>query len=146
MLLYLDTSALVNRYVRESHSDQVLIWWRSADYIATSFVAYAEALTAFHRKEREANVPPDLFARLIAQFRDDWEALIRVEVNAELEPYVLDLLERHPLRGFDAIHLASAVALHERVHQEAKENLVFACFDERLAGAARAEGMLVYPG
>ena len=145
MLLYLDTSALVKRYVRESHSDEILTRWRSADYIATSFVAYAEALTAFHRKKREANVPLDLFARLIAQFHGDWEALIRVEVNAELEPYVLDLLERHPLRGFDAIHLASAMALHQRVHQQAKEDLVFACFDEKLAGAARAEGMLVYP-
>jgi len=146
LILYLDTSALVKRYVRESYSDEVVSWWQSADYLATSFVAYAEALAAFHRKRREANVPQDLFDRLIGQFRDDWEALIRVEVNAGLEPYVLDLVERHPLRGFDAIHLASAVALHERVLQEANENLVFACFDERLIGAARAEGMAVYPG
>jgi len=146
LILYLDTSALVKRYVREDYSDEITSMWKTADYLATSFVAHAEALAAFHRKRREDDLPGALFDRLIGRFREEWESLLRVEVNAGLEPYVLELSERHSLRGFDLIHLASAVVLHERVCREANDTLVFACFDQTLAGAARAEGIAVFPG
>ena len=45
------------------------------------------------------------------------------------------VVERYPLRGFDAIHLASAMVIHERL----PEDFVFACFDDSLVSAARSE-------
>ena len=46
-----------------------------------------------------------------------------------------DLIRRHPLRGFDAIHLASALSLRAALGEE----ITFAAADERLLRAARAE-------
>jgi hypothetical protein len=51
------------------------------------------------------------------------------------------LVDRHALRGFDLIHLASALTLRERLG----EDFLFACFDDRLLAAARAEGLHTYP-
>jgi hypothetical protein len=48
---------------------------------------------------------------------------------------------QYQLRGFDSIHLASAVIIHHSFQQ----NFLFACFDDKLASAARAEGVQTFP-
>jgi hypothetical protein len=45
------------------------------------------------------------------------------------------LIQRHPLRGFDAVRLASAVSLKLALGEE----ITFAAGDERLLRAAEAE-------
>ena len=137
MILYLDTSALVKRYFREPHSDKVISGWKSATQIVTSFVAYAETVASVYRKKREAGLADSLIQKIVRSFQEDWQGFIRVEINDELNEYVDRVMERHPLRGFDAIHLASAIVVHERC----PENFVFACFDDRLSLAARLEGL-----
>ena len=64
-----------------------------------------------------------------------------MEVNDKLNGYIDRVVEKYPLRGFDAIHLASAIVIHERL----SEDFVFTCFDDRLAGAARMEGLETFP-
>jgi len=46
-----------------------------------------------------------------------------------------DLLRKHPLKGFDAIHLASAIRLRTAL----AEDMMFAAADTRLLDAARGE-------
>ena len=137
MILYLDTSALVKRYFWEPHSDDVIAGWKSAAQIVTSSVAYAETMASIYRKKREGYLSGELIRKIVRSFEEDWQSFIRVEVNDELNGYIDDLIERHPLRGFDAIHLASAIVVHERQ----PESFVFACFDERLTQAARQENL-----
>ena len=141
MILYLDTSALVKRYFREPFSNEILARWQSAAQIVTSSVAYAEAMAALYRKKREADLPDTLVGELVESFHRDWGSFIRVEVTDELNTYIDRAIERYPLRGFDAIHLASAMVVHERL----PEDFVFACFDDRLARAARSEGIETFP-
>jgi len=141
MILYLDTSALVKRYFRESYSDEILSRWKSAAQIVTSFVAYAETMASIYRKKQEAALADTLIRKIVDSFRQDWESFIRVEVNNELNGYIDRVVEGYPLRGFDAIHLASAVAIREML----PEDFVFACFDDRLARAARSEGLQTFP-
>jgi len=136
MILYLDTSALVKRYFREPYSDDVIFRWKSASHIVTSFVAYAETLASMYRKKREAGLADTLIRNIADTFRKDWESFIRVEVNNELNGYIDRVVEGYPLRGLDAIHLASAMVIHEKL----PENFVFACFDEELVRAAKSEG------
>ncbi len=142
MILYLDTSALVKRYFRESQSDEVLSRWRSATQIVTSFVTYAETMAAMYRKKRDADLSEALIGKIASSFRLDWKSFIRVEVNQELNGYIDHVAQTHPLRGFDAIHLASALVVQERI----PEGFLFACFDERLVQAAHVEGLETFPG
>ena len=64
-----------------------------------------------------------------------------MEVNDELNGYIDRVIGRHQLRGFDAIHLASAIVIHESI----SDDFLFACFDKRLARAAQSEGLEVFP-
>jgi predicted nucleic acid-binding protein len=141
MILYLDTSALVKRYFREPYSDDILSRWKSATQIVTSFVAYAETMASIYRKKREADLADTLIRRIAGSFHKDWESFIRVEVNDELNIYIDRVVEGYPLRGFDAIHLASAIVIYESL----PEHFVFACFDDRLASAAQSEGLATFP-
>ncbi|MFH1984470.1 MAG: type II toxin-antitoxin system VapC family toxin [Pseudomonadota bacterium] len=138
MILYLDTSALVKKYFKESFSEMLVAAWNQADEVATSAVAYAEALAAIYRKKRASG--PEalaLFDKAMVDFKNDWTGFIRVEVNDGLNDLIRSVLEKHPLRGFDAIHLASALLIHERLPND----LIFACFDERLTQSAMGEGL-----
>ena len=141
MILYLDTSALVKRYFREPYSDEVISRWRSAEQIVISAVAYAETTAAMYRKKREADFADTLLRKLLDSFSRDWESFIRMEVNDELNGYVDRVVEGYPLRGFDAIHLATAMIIRERL----SEPFIFACFDDRLLQAAQAEGLETFP-
>jgi len=141
LILYLDTSALVKRYFEEPHSSEVAELWQAADDIATSSVAYAEALASFHRKSREAVLDAGILDAISYNLRSDWPTFIRIQVTDELNTYIDRALTTHPLRGFDAIHLASAMILHEKF----LESLLFICFDKRLTQAAQSEGIKTYP-
>ena len=141
MVLYLDTSALVKRYFREPYSGEVISRWKAAGQIATSSVAYAETLASVYRKKREADLPDKLVREIIHSFHRDWESFIRVEVNDELNEYIDRVVEGYSLRGFDAIHLASAIVIQEKL----PENFLFACFDNKLAFAAQSEGLETFP-
>jgi len=141
MILYLDTSALVKKYFRETGSSKVILQWKKARAIATSSIAYAEAMASFYRKRREAYISADAFHVIIASFREDWRSLICVQVNDDLNDMIDKIISQHPLRGFDAIHLASALILHEA----APEDFLFGCFDQRLVQAAVAEDLKPLP-
>ena len=70
-------------------------------------------------------------------FETDWEGFFVLELSRPVCEKAARLLIQYPLRALDSIHLASALLLSERV----RENPLFACFDQRLNQAARAEGL-----
>ena len=141
MILYLDTSALVKRYFKEPFSDEVISKWTQSTEIVTSSVAYAETMAAFHRKKREGRLADNFIRESENLLRRDWQGFIRIEVNDELNKYIDHAVRNYPLRGFDAIHLASALAVFEHL----SENFLFACFDTTLSRSAQAEGMMTLP-
>jgi hypothetical protein len=67
----------------------------------------------------------------------DLSAWILVELTAQLTTDSQRLLIRHSLRSGDAVQLASCLYLQ----RETAEQIMFAAFDDRLATAARAEGL-----
>jgi uncharacterized protein len=141
MILYFDTSALVKRYFQEKHSDDVIAVWQTASYIASSFVAYAETMACFYRKKREGNIDRQAINDITAEFQRDWIGFIRVEVNEELKSHIDEALKKYPLKGFDAIHLVSAIVLKDKI----SDDFLFACFDKQLNRAALSEGLSILP-
>ena len=139
MILYLDTSALLKKYFKESGSIDIITLWKKADEIVTSSVAYAEAMAAMHRKKREADIQSQKFRNLLKSFQLDWVSFIRVDVTDDLNEIIDGLVSEYPLRGFDAIHLASAIVVKEKI----PEDFVFACFDKQLNHAAANENLTI---
>jgi predicted nucleic acid-binding protein len=141
MIVYFDTSALVKKYFMEVGSTRVLSVWKKAVGVATSSVAYAETMAAFHRKRRETRIPKGNFTALVDSFKKDWASFHRVELTDDLNEFIDRLVLNYPLRGFDAIHLASALA----VHQKLEEDFLFLCFDDQLSRVAEKEGISTFP-
>ncbi len=141
MILYLDTSALLKKYFQETGSDEVISRWKEATGIVTSSVAYAEALASIYRKKREVKFNRGIFEKILHLFRRDWNSLIRVEVTDELNDWIDKMVSRYPLRGFDAIHLASALIVHDKL----SENFLFVCYDNKLLQAAQSAGLKTLP-
>lgn len=136
-MIYLDTSSLVKLYVEEEYSQKVVDLVRSSTVTATSLVAYAEARAAFARRFMEKAFTPDEYGRLIASFNEDWENYLLVQVTKELVRLAGDLAEKHGLRGFDAIHLSSAVSLR----RELSGSVIFSCSDQKLQKASQIEDL-----
>ena len=142
MILYLDTSALLKKYFKEKGSSDVILLWKETSAIVTSNVAYAETLASIYRKKREArNVEQRLFKSVLMSFEKDWRSFIHVDVNNDLNETIERLAIAHPLRGFDVIHLASALIVYEKIQGA----FIFACYDKRLIKAAKEEGLDTFP-
>jgi len=135
MILYLDTSSLVKLYVEEEESSRVADLVRSSKVTGTSLIAYTEARAAFARRFRENAFTLREYKRLTSSFDEDWDNYLIVRVTKELVRQAGDLAEKHGLRGFDAIHLSSAVTLRE----ELSTRIIFSCFDEKLQIASHVE-------
>lgn len=135
MILYLDTSSLVKLYVDEDGSEIVREWVEEAEAVATSRVAYPEALSAFARRWNRGDLTDEEMSLARESFAGDWPIFIHLPLH---ERRAGGLVVTHLLRGFDAVHLAAAQDLAERF---LSEEVVFSTFDGSLLRAARAEGL-----
>ena len=137
---YLDSSALVKRYVPEPESGKVRAAIRQDPYVASSVVSFAEvraALAAANRAGRFAGSGD--VARAVAQFRQDWTYCTPIGVDFALVEAAGDLAARHSLRAYDAVQLASALAV-SRAGRPIRR-IPFGTFDAALRAAAAAEGL-----
>jgi len=109
----------------------------SSEFTATSLIAYAEARAAFARRFREKSFTEDEHARIKEFFENDWSSYLVLSVTGDMIKLAGDLAEKHALRGFDSIHLASALTLR----QEVSSSIVFSCFDDNLRKASEREAL-----
>ena len=132
---YFDTSALIKRFVEEPGSELVEALTLGEPTIATSKLAYAEIHAGLGRKLRAHELSATAHRRTSHLFDADWVTYIRVELVDQLLIIARDLIQRHPLRGFDAIHLASAIRLRDQLG----ESVQLIAADHRLLVAAAEE-------
>jgi predicted nucleic acid-binding protein len=138
LILFADTSVLVKLYIAEPGSDPMRAAAQEAR-VAVSLLAFAEIHATFARRRREELLLASEHEELVLRFADDWEELMQVPVGAEILAFLPGLCKRYPLRGADAVHLASALLLR----QEGLD-LRFACSDGGLLAAAAGEGLATF--
>jgi predicted nucleic acid-binding protein len=139
LILFLDTSVLVKLYIAEPGSERMREAAGQGEPVAVSVLAFAEIHATFSRRRREELLMDAELEQLRLGFANDWDELKQVPVGAAVLRLVPDLCKNHPLRGADAVHLASALLLH----QEGLE-VRFACSDRHLLAAAAAEGLATF--
>ena len=126
-------------YVREAGTDETKARLDAATMVATSRVAYPEARAALARRRRESAITRGALARAVTALDRDLGRFVVVELSAKCARRAGQLAERRALRGFDAIHLASALEMEELTGAAPR----FCCFDDRLREAASAEGLSI---
>ena len=141
MIVYLDASALVKRYVVERGTDDVAQLIGSAAAVGTSLISRAETSAALTKAVRLGVLSRDAGAAALQVFRSEWPQLVRVQatelVLARADALSWDL----GLRGYDAVHLAAALIWQEGV----RESVTLATFDRQLWDAAQMEGLATFP-
>ena len=130
-LLFVDTSALLRRYVH--NPDRALVWEAMAGGAAwcTSALTKSECQLAF----RLISVHPAQHERLAAALHRDWEACWVVPMDARGLAQAARLGAQYGLRTVDALQLAAA----DRLPRPAS----FLTFDRRQIPAAAALGFEV---
>jgi uncharacterized protein len=141
LILYLDASAIVKRYINEPGSDDVVRWIDNAELVGTSLISRAEVSAAFARAAR-MNILTRLEAEsCLYQFRTDWSTYIRIQINEQTTMRADEFAWMVGLRGYDAMHLAAATAWQSALNSA----VVMVTFDAALAKASLASGLQILP-
>ena len=126
MTLFVDTSALVKRYVDEPDRRLVVDTMAAHEVWVASSLARTEAMLTLH----QLAPGPHSQAKLWHAFRDDWDAFLVVPVDDRCLARAVELGAAFSLRVVDAIHLAAA----DRIPRP----LQYLTFDRRQIPAAAA--------
>jgi predicted nucleic acid-binding protein len=135
MIGFIDSSALVKRYIKEEGREKVNSVIENASLVAVSRLAYPEVLSALMRRRATLNLTDGEFATLLSEFRNDWERLTVFDMDDETMQYVDSTIENHRLRGADSIHLSTAIWMKKNVSSQ----VMFVASDRELLAAARKE-------
>ena len=141
MILYLDASALVKRYIAEHASEQVNAWIGEADMIVTALITRVEVAAAIAGAQRMKVIAAREAAAALGAFRAEWESFHRLPITETTVVRGDFLANEHNLRGYDATHLACALLWQEAVGLP----VTLAAFDQQLIRAARELEMEVLP-
>lgn len=141
---YLDTSAIVKRYVPEVGSS----WVRqicdpsTGNHVCTSAITKVEFASAVCRRCREGHVTvmdrDSLINGFLAHCAGQYGV---VNVTAAQLSLAMDVMKRQPLRAYDAMQLAAAIALSTSLTAASLPPLTFLSADSQLVTAAAAEGL-----
>lgn len=134
MRIFFDTSAFVKRYVSEAGTGAVLEWCDRATEIGLSGIALPEIVSAFCRLRREGKISDTQYRQLKSLLLSDIEDAAICDLTPVVLGHAVASLEANVLRGMDAIHIGSAVALQADI---------FVTADARQHEAAARAGLRV---
>jgi len=142
---FFDSSALVKRYAVETGTIWMLGLFRRAAghrlYVAR--ITGVEVTAALTRKTRGHKLAPDVAARALIRLRRELGRRLRLaEITPALLTDAMTLAEKHGIRGYDAVQLASAVDANDERVRVGLAPLVFVAADSDLLAAAVAEGFM----
>lgn len=141
MIVYLDASALVKRYVAEAGSTAVGRLIEESDVAGTALISRAEVAAALARAVRVHALSAEAAEAALQVFRVQWPDLARVQITETLVAKADNMAWDHGLRGYDAVHLAAAAIWQETLG----EPITLATFDRQLWEAGSQVGMAVWP-
>ena len=131
MPMYVDTSALLKRYLDEPDSDA------AESYLLADTAWFSGRHTFVEARRNLARaVADDELVRLRDAFESDWRRMSIIELDEVTCRLAADIGEHTGLRSLDSLHLGAATRLGAEV-------VSFLTYDIRQAQAARALGFTV---
>jgi predicted nucleic acid-binding protein len=136
-LFYLDASAWAKRYFLEPGSEWMLKLFRSHDQLACCSLGYVELVATLARRAnvRKRTVLTEIDLKSLLD--EHWLEFVEVPLDAPVIELARALAWEKRLRGADAVHLASADVLRQRLAKRAM-NLKLVTADDEMVAAARS--------
>jgi predicted nucleic acid-binding protein len=110
MIVYADTSALVKLFVTEEGSEATRDMLRQAQAMGTGLLTRAELGAALARGARRGLLSEEEALESRRRLETVWPTWIHLAVDEDLVCRAEVLAWEHGLRGYDAVHLAAALA------------------------------------
>jgi uncharacterized protein len=135
---FLESSAFAKLFVFEQGSGPLIQLLEQVDdsHKLVSSLASLEVRSAIRRRERAGEIPPSDANQALAGLKAE---CVRI-VEQPVVPVVIEaarlVLDGHPLRALDALHLATCVVMRDTLHVS---EICFISADEALLKAATIE-------
>ncbi|HJL89627.1 MAG TPA: type II toxin-antitoxin system VapC family toxin [Acidimicrobiales bacterium] len=129
MTLYVDSSALIKRYLEEEEAEDAVAHMASDPVLVTS------ALTVIEVRRNLTRILTDDFEVMRTRFTLDLDAFAVLPLDAQVCAEAARIAEQTLCRSLDSIHLAAA--------RRAGTATIVLTFDQRQAEAARSIGLSV---
>jgi predicted nucleic acid-binding protein len=137
-IVYFDSSAFVKLVVDEDGSEFAAALWDGCDAAVSSRLAYPEVRAALAAAFRDHRLDGGAHRQAEETWEEYWAATRPVGLTERVTAHAGQLAGQHGLRGADAVHLASALAVDV-------DELVFAVWDRRLRAGVKATGIALAP-
>jgi predicted nucleic acid-binding protein len=137
-IVYFDSSAFVKLLVEEDGSEVAAALWDGCDAAVSSRLAYPEVLAALAAAGRAHRLGADEQRQARVMWEEFWAAARAVELTENIAHHAGHLATAHALRGADAVHLASVLAI-------GVDEAVFAVWDQRLRTAGQEAAVRLAP-
>ena len=128
-----DSSAFAKRYIHEPGSDEVDTLCQEATAVGLCILCVPEILSALNRRVRERRLTGRDYATAKRHLLDDVADAEILNLTPPVVAQTALLLEQHPLRTLDAVHVACALVWGAEL---------FVTGDQRQALAARQASLV----
>lgn len=150
MVYYFDTSAMVKYYISEPGTDWVVgvvdaqINNSFLHQVSLAEIGEVEVAAALAKKQRTREIGKRRQRQALEAFLHACQHRFQIlQLDGNLIQVAIDLTQRHSLRGYDAVHLATALRLQESLVAADLPPIVFVAADRMLCDAAISEGLAV---
>lgn len=141
---YLDASAAVKGYVAERGSERVLQLFEGevGHELYLSRIGVVEIAAAIFGRVKAGEARAEEALSAVARLLEDAQNVYQVvEVDPETADRAIQAAERHRLRAYDCLQLATALLLQERRDAVGLAPLTLVSSDGELNAAAQSEGL-----
>ena len=145
-LYFLDSSAIVKRYVSETGTNWILSLHKPSaqNVIYVAQITGIEVVSAISRRLRGNRLTQKAADKAIFRFKRDFANKLRIiRLNDQIIAEAMQLSESHFLRGYDSVQLAIALELEKRFASQKFTSITFVSADNNLNSAAIAESLAV---
>ena len=135
---FLESSAFAKLFVLERGSEPLIKMLEHVDdpHKLVSALASLEVRSAIRRREREGDLFPSDAQRAIDSLEAENVRIIEQPVSQTVIDVGRSVLDAHPLRAADALHLATCIVIRDTLQIS---DICFVSSDDALLKAARTE-------
>lgn len=143
---FFDSSGLVKRYLNETGSKWVIGLFKPSakNSILVARIAGVEVVSAIARRRKSLTITQTNAQKSIFRFQRDFrKRFIKINLTPQLIEEAMQIADKHELRGYDAVQLASALEANRVRQNGGLSTIIFISADKNLNSAANAEGLQV---
>ncbi|MCS6807922.1 MAG: type II toxin-antitoxin system VapC family toxin [Bacteroidota bacterium] len=136
-LYYLDSTAWLQYYIRQTGSDTVAAFFTPSTILACSSFGLTEIVVALSRMAYSGTISHEDLAQKIHDVQNDWTQFLQVHLSSRLTKLIESVALKHNLSSERTLHLASAILVREHVQRSGLDiQTHFASADTELLNVA----------